>query len=206
MRRKELSGEPFKKSDYYLTLSERFGRTTKSFEYRMQNISYVYSIMGRQWVTGLKPASHIGSRVAEEIETLINKIEGQTVSTSAAFHALVDSLRKKNSLSKPESIEEPLKSVVETTQYQRSPEVTAWVLNEAKGVCENCGSPAPFIKEDDTPFLEVHHIKRLADGGSDSISNAIAICPNCHRELHYGKNKANLVKQVYGKNSRLIPE
>ncbi|WP_342542729.1 HNH endonuclease signature motif containing protein [Paenisporosarcina sp. FSL H8-0542] len=36
------------------------------------------------------------------------------------------------------------------------------------------------------PYLEVHHIKRLADNGEDSVENAIAVCPNCHRELHFG--------------------
>ena len=41
---------------------------------------------------------------------------------------------------------------------------------------------APFIKENGAPFLEIHHLKRLADGGSDTISNTVAICPNCHRE------------------------
>ncbi|WP_444959398.1 HNH endonuclease [Microbulbifer sp. ZKSA002] len=37
------------------------------------------------------------------------------------------------------------------------------------------------------PFLEVHHLRRLADNGSVTITNAVALCPNCHREFHYGK-------------------
>jgi len=41
-------------------------------------------------------------------------------------------------------------------------------------------------KKDNTPYLEVHHKIQLAEGGEDSIENAIAVCPNCHRELHFG--------------------
>ncbi|MGX5612966.1 HNH endonuclease [Bacillus toyonensis] len=34
--------------------------------------------------------------------------------------------------------------------------------------------------------MEVHHVVPLAQGGEDSIENAIGICPNCHRKAHYG--------------------
>ena len=43
----------------------------------------------------------------------------------------------------------------------------------------------PFLKINGARYLEVHHLKRLADGGSDTIENAVAVCPNCHRELHF---------------------
>ncbi|MEY0334745.1 HNH endonuclease [Providencia rettgeri] len=32
----------------------------------------------------------------------------------------------------------------------------------------------------------MHHVEWLANGGEDSVENAIALCPNCHREAHYG--------------------
>ncbi|NWJ82977.1 HNH endonuclease, partial [Enterobacter sp. SECR19-1250] len=55
-----------------------------------------------------------------------------------------------------------------------------------KGKCQSCKRDAPFLKEDGTPFLEVHHIEWLSKGGEDSVENAIALCPNCHRQAHYG--------------------
>ncbi len=42
-----------------------------------------------------------------------------------------------------------------------------------------------FEREDGSP-LEVHHVIRPADGGSDTINNSVALCHNCHRELHFG--------------------
>ena len=74
------------------------------------------------------------------------------------------------------------------------------------GLCECCKKPAPFNKEDGTSFLEVHHLKQLADGGSDTTTNAIAVCPNCHRELHFGVNKVNIKKEVINSIERLINE
>ncbi len=71
--------------------------------------------------------------------------------------------------------------------YARNPDVVAEVLERAKGFCENCKKEAPFQRaKDNTPYLEVHHKKQLAKGGLDTVENAQALCPNCHRELHYG--------------------
>lgn len=74
-----------------------------------------------------------------------------------------------------------------TTTYNRNPDVIAEVLLRAQGRCESCRSPAPFRKASDgAPYLEVHHVVRLADGGDDTEQNAIAVCPNCHRKHHFG--------------------
>ncbi|MDP2165535.1 MAG: HNH endonuclease signature motif containing protein [Hydrogenophaga sp.] len=62
-----------------------------------------------------------------------------------------------------------------------------FVLRRASGVCEQCNQGAPFFRlTDGTPYLEVHHRVRLSQGGADSVENAIAVCPNCHRSYHYG--------------------
>ncbi|HVG57635.1 MAG TPA: HNH endonuclease [Hyalangium sp.] len=39
-----------------------------------------------------------------------------------------------------------------------------------------------------SPYLEVHHKKFLARGGVDTVKNARALCPNCHRKVHYEMN------------------
>ena len=73
------------------------------------------------------------------------------------------------------------------TAFIRNPDVVAETLNRANGVCGSCGARAPFKRASDgTPYLEVHHKKRLADGGADIVENAIAVCPNCHRRAHFG--------------------
>jgi predicted HNH restriction endonuclease len=82
----------------------------------------------------------------------------------------------------------PTKTVVTQTVFNRNQYVIVEVLERAKGVCERCNKDAPFLKDSDgSPYLEVHHIKPLAKEGEDTVENAIALCPNCHRKAHYGK-------------------
>jgi 5-methylcytosine-specific restriction protein A len=88
----------------------------------------------------------------------------------------------------------------------RGPAVKAWVLEAAAGRCENCGLPAPFVQVDGTPFLEVHHVKWLAQGGSDTVSNAVALCPNCHRQLHHGADATGQVARLVERVQRLVAE
>ena len=75
----------------------------------------------------------------------------------------------------------------EVTEYLRNRDIIAERLSIAKGNCEDCNNPAPFNRASDgSPFLEVHHVLPLADGGADTVENTLALCPNCHRKAHFG--------------------
>jgi 5-methylcytosine-specific restriction protein A len=81
----------------------------------------------------------------------------------------------------------PKRLSVNPIVYQRNPDVVAESLARSDGKCERCKNKAPFNRlKDGTPYLEVHHVIRLADGGLDVLDNTLAVCPNCHRELHFG--------------------
>ncbi len=81
----------------------------------------------------------------------------------------------------------PTRSQVLTYQFNRSPYVVAATLKRANGICEQCQEEAPFTKRNtNTPYLEVHHKTWLSNDGEDTIENARALCPNCHRKAHYG--------------------
>jgi hypothetical protein len=81
----------------------------------------------------------------------------------------------------------PSQKEVRTYQYERDPRVVAYVLKKAQGICSDCNKEGPFIsKTTGLPFLEVHHVHMLKNGGPDTVKNAIALCPNCHRGRHYG--------------------
>jgi hypothetical protein len=71
-----------------------------------------------------------------------------------------------------------------TLDIVRDPYVVAYAKRRAKGMCQLCGNPAPFNDPDGQPFLECHHVQPLAEGGEDSIFNAVALCPNCHTKMH----------------------
>jgi len=100
------------------------------------------------------------------------------------------------------TIEEKKKEVV-----IRSNAVKLYALKRANGFCEYCGMTAPFNKSDGEPYLEVHHIKKLSDGGPDHPEWVAAVCPNCHRNAHYGSDKLqvkqDLLKIIRDKEAKL---
>ncbi len=87
-------------------------------------------------------------------------------------------------------------SVQRKTVQIRAEAVRRYALKRAQGKCECCLKPAPFNARTG-PFLEVHHVYRRADGGPDHPGAVCALCPNCHREAHFGMQGAQL-------NQRLI--
>lgn len=91
--------------------------------------------------------------------------------------------------------------------YTRSDLVRDFALRLADGICRGCGEEGPFIDQDGERFLEVHHLYRVSDGGVDDPENVIAICPNCHREVHYGRNgdelNEKLIEKAEQRNQRL---
>ena len=81
----------------------------------------------------------------------------------------------------------PKMSSAQVIKYDRDPEVVKYALAKAKGKCGDCKKRAPFKKAStNEPYLEVHHKIPLAQGGSDTRDNVVALCPNCHRKRHYG--------------------
>jgi 5-methylcytosine-specific restriction enzyme A len=113
----------------------------------------------------------------DEIADFEAKVRAAMRDTRAARAA-----RLAQATTKPKSLR-----VQHTIAFERNPDVVAEVLSQARGLCAICKSKAPFLrKKDRTPYLEVHHKVQLAHGGDDTVENAIAVCPNCHRQAHHG--------------------
>lgn len=97
---------------------------------------------------------------------------------------------------KPAGVPKPRALRGTISMFFRDPAVRAWVLQRAKGCCELCHSPAPFVTDDKEPFLESHHLIMLCEGGPDTPDNATALCPNCHRKLHHGIDRIELRERL----------
>lgn len=135
-----------------------------------QNESYLYG-MAREYINRQNPTP--AALIESEFEEAIEEAKR---SSPAERKSRLDNASKK-----------PRKVTTTSTAYLRNPYVVVEVLERAGGLCEGCNKKAPFLKaKDKTPYLEVHHIIQLAHGGYDTVDNAIALCPNCHREKHYG--------------------
>ncbi|MGH8191406.1 MAG: HNH endonuclease [Rhodanobacteraceae bacterium] len=95
----------------------------------------------------------------------------------------------------------PARKIVERNDFVRDPYVVAAAILRSGGKCEMPGcARGLFLKDDDTPYLEVHHVKPLSEDGDDTLANVAALCPHCHRSLHFGKgrkgNRATLASHI----------
>lgn len=93
----------------------------------------------------------------------------------------------------------PIKQLTSREEFIRNPYIVAAALLRAVDKCEmpDCDYK-PFQKDDGKPYLEVHHIDPLSEGGDDTLINAAALCPRCHRELHFGKDRMKLRAKLRG--------
>ncbi len=106
----------------------------------------------------------------------------------------------------PKGNNKPKTVIIKVESFIRDPEVKAYVLGLAGGRCELCESKAPFVDESGKPYLEVHHVKHLAEKGTDTVSNSVALCPNCHRGMHHSTKRKSQIKKLFKRLSRLVPE
>ena len=83
---------------------------------------------------------------------------------------------------------------VTSNTFIRSAEVIKETKRRANGICQFCNKPAPFVDKKGNPYLEVHHIEWLSRGGEDSTTNTVALCPNCHMQMHVLDNKEDMEK------------
>ena len=118
--------------------------------------------------------------VYEDVTDYYRELENQVKISKKRTHK-----ERLSRISSSTTIPEKITTVAHV--FKRNPDVIVEVLNRAKGVCESCHQKAPFNRASDgSPYLEVHHIKPLSENGEDTVRNAEALCPNCHREKHFG--------------------
>ncbi|MEP0191235.1 MAG: HNH endonuclease signature motif containing protein [Erythrobacter sp.] len=78
--------------------------------------------------------------------------------------------------------------------YVRNQKVRNAVLARAGGKCEYC-QEVGFRDIRGKSFLEAHHVIALSEQGVDKTTNVIALCPNHHREAHFGSQWQGLQDQ-----------
>ena len=126
-------------------------------------------------------------------ETEINtEVEEDAVSngfsTPVPLEADLEELRREAEMDAEDDVTIETTSRSSVNEYARSAKIRRYVKARADGECEGCGSPAPFTSTTGHPYLHAHHVHELSDGGSDTPDTVIALCPNCHYEVHHGED------------------
>ena len=156
--------------------------------------------IGHQWADG--PDRERNTRRVIRFEmVLVASFQSQDLGSSTADEAegeaqalSLDELRQR---AKTDGATSGTTQERKRAAYRRSVWVKWYAWKRADGNCEGCGDPAPFLTPKNRPYLEVHHLHSMADGGPDLPEHVIAVCPTCHRRAHYAADS-----QEY--NQRLI--
>ena len=91
------------------------------------------------------------------------------------------------------------------TAYPRDRQRAVNALAHAHFLCEIDAEHPTFIRRaSDKPYTEPHHLIPMSYQGNFKVSidreqNIVSLCSNCHNEIHYGRNAAELVKKLYEK-------
>lgn len=122
------------------------------------------------------------------------KTKGSPISDTAVISELAKRANRQAVFSRAnKATGKPARRMLEKEDFVRDPFVVRAALLRSLGKCEMPGCTCNlFLKDDGSPYLEVHHVLPLGEGGHDSLLNAAALCPHCHRELHSGKDRAAL--------------
>ena len=91
----------------------------------------------------------------------------------------------------PEGNQSPDRASVVVHVIKRDNRVRAHAIKRANGKCEYCNVRG-FLTTSGDFYLEAHHIIALCDAGRDTVDNVIALCPQHHRQAHYGKDAESL--------------
>lgn len=185
-------------------------RSDSAIERRFRNISAVLESEGKERVAGYAPLGHIGPRgyklIAEQLEArgLLGRDDYSPVDDTAELSVRAKRLMSRGKVLSPPNGQRSVRRVMRgQVSFVRDPRVHAYVLQVANGSCEYCCEPAPFLTALDEPYLEVHHVTPLSIGGPDTVDNAVALCPNCHRRAHHARDSESFRSELLRTVERL---
>lgn len=104
--------------------------------------------------------------------------------------------------SAPPGNQAPDRALQSGYSYKRDPKVRAYVIKRAKGYCEYCGKQG-FQMANGQHYIEAHHIIALSEQGPDTPQNVIGLCPDHHREAHFGADAEKLEQDFLSKLNQL---
>ena len=153
------------------------------------NVRYIGQVVCIGYNILEEDARGVSRKIIQFELTPINSVDAEEVEVLSLLREDLSVLRTKAiAASFPDT------NIVERTSAvrMRSAAIRAYGLKRANGVCVYCQAQAPFITLKGLPYLEVHHIKQLADGGPEHPEFVIGVCPNCHRRAHYGRDRQSV--------------
>ena len=165
--------------------------------------SIQHNVPKLKWTNFPRSITTLSEPIAAQIRTLIDRRKKTglpDLDEAALALANIEELRKVALLRSRKSVTQQARKVIFRA---RSEAIKRYVLLRANGHCEGCKAAAPFKTAIGLPYLEPHHIDRLADDGPDHPAKVAGLCPNCHRRAHYSFDAKTFNRSLRRKTASL---
>lgn len=171
--------------------------------YRRDNIPKLESLVGDVKIllnTLNELKSLIGIRTLDEF---VDDLLFQEQINDVKFQEDIQIAKPSKTTEEPKSVSE--KNEKNYSGWKRDASIAKEAIIKANYLCEIDNSHNTFISAiTNKNFVEAHHLLPMNHQGDFSYSldvpgNIVALCPNCHREIHHAKagRKKNLLKSLY---------
>ncbi|WP_422485418.1 HNH endonuclease [Gudongella sp. DL1XJH-153] len=175
------------------------------------NTGYLFSSTKEMAEYIINESALIQDNEAEKIE-LLDLINNEFNSVEKYLdQILIDEIGEMNQLPSDEDVEynpEPKKRAKPKTDsgrihYPRDNKTSLNALARAKHKCEvDENHPSFFRKKTNLKYTEPHHLipmsyQDLFKNSLDVEANIIALCSNCHNQIHYGVGSEELIEIIY---------
>lgn len=177
MEARLANGSALEKARVYRELAARHGRTSKAWEYRMQNISHVLDQAGKPWLTGLLPASNVGANVEPKLAKLLG-LSGETLTsvsgpTSGLLEQETKAAEASGSFSSTDEVDEMQRVLAAIVRRRGQPAFRKALLDAYGGCCAMTGCDA-------ADALEAAHIQPYSGPKSNEVTNGLLLRADVH--------------------------
>lgn len=185
MEQRVAQGHGINKAQVYRELSERHGRSPKSWEYRMQNISYLLQQLGQPRLDGLRPAANVGPTITGQLTPLLQTTD-QLAELSSLSNAIQRELEEEERLAEaahafsPTNAEDQRRRVVASIVRRRGqPAFRKALLAAYDSRCSVTGC-------DLVEVLEAAHVYPYKNEATNSVTNGLLLRGDVHTlfDLH----------------------
>lgn len=177
MEARLANGSALEKTRVYRELAARHGRTSKAWEYRMQNISHVLDQAGKPWLPGLVPASNVGAKVEPKLAKLLGLSSETLTLVSGPTRGLLEQEAKaaeaSGSFSPANEADERQRVLAAIVRRRGQPPFRKALLDAYGGRCAMTGC-------DVVDALEAAHIRPYSGQSSNVVSNGLLLRADVH--------------------------
>ena len=99
----------------------------------------------------------------------------------------------------------------ELLAFQRDPGLAKEAIQKAGNECALGSDHESFNDKNNEKYMEGHHLIPMArqrdfEKSLNQLANIVCLCPNCHKKIHLGKDRLQLVEKLWKKRHSDLEE